>query len=176
MMQIYFKRQLSLFLLCISASVFGQNFFDLHPEIPKFVDNVNSTLTTLKAITLKNQEFLETMTDGGGELTGYFKGDKVVKITSWVGLSYGIEKYDFYYKGGDLYYVQENLDQFLYNAGTDQWDHSKTQVIYSGWYLFGEQFDLMTFGHDRFDLEEGDPEDKFKELSKEYVGLLIRKL
>ncbi len=29
---------------------------------------------------LENEEFLEQMTDNGGELTGYFKNEKLVKI------------------------------------------------------------------------------------------------
>jgi hypothetical protein len=30
--------------------------------------------TTLKKISLENEEFLENVPDGGGELTGFFKG------------------------------------------------------------------------------------------------------
>src|SRR5258706_8459542 len=53
---------------------------------------------TLSKKTLSDEEFLENQPDGGGELTGYYKNDTIVKITEWIGLSYGNRTREFYFK------------------------------------------------------------------------------
>src|SRR5438128_12113920 len=57
--------------------------------------------STMKPFTLDDPEdFLGQATDGGAELTGSFKNDKLVKIVFIVGVSYGEKMHEYYFKNG----------------------------------------------------------------------------
>ena len=74
------KLKILIFFLTISLSVaFGQAKEDKIIDIrEKFqIINQDSLYKTKKLI---NEQFLEKMTDGGGELTGYLKEGKICKI------------------------------------------------------------------------------------------------
>jgi len=89
---------------------------------------------TLKKITLEDEEFLEHATDGGGELTGYFRNNSLVKIVEWIGLSYGNRTREFYLKNNDLFFVFEKFEAFIQtDSGLD---HSKVKTIFTGRYYF----------------------------------------
>ena len=52
------------------------------------------------------------VTDGGQELTGYFKNGHIQKIAYSVGLSLGLQKYLYYFDGGELVHVYEEEDDY----------------------------------------------------------------
>lgn len=149
----------------------AQDFFDLHPEIPEFIKGIDNSLNQLEKVTLTNDEFVENVPDGGAELTSYTKNSQLVKIELWAGLSYGIERRDFYFRNGELYFIQEYFDQFNYDDEKGEWDRSETNMSYRGRYLFKEEFDLMTLGHHLFD-EEVDDRERLEEELARYVNIL----
>src|SRR5206468_6736312 len=74
----------------------GQTMSGQIKSIRKEFQVINSD-TTLKKVTLENEEFLgETIGDGGGELDGLFKDKAIKKIYLWLGLSNGIETKEYY--------------------------------------------------------------------------------
>ena len=73
--------------------------------------NINDD-SSLKVIKLETGEITEENPDGGIKLTGYFKDKELVKIHLWVGLSYGIRQFEYYFKKGNLIFVYEKEEDF----------------------------------------------------------------
>lgn len=90
-------------------------------------------------------------------------------------ISYGISKFNYYFKNDQLYFVDEIFDQFQYNEQTDKFDYDKTVQTFSGQYVFNQGFDYETLGHNRFENDELDPEQVLKEEATYYLKLLSTK-
>ena len=159
----------------MSASC-GQTNPDMVKEIRKEFQSINSD-TAYKKVTLENEEFLENMTDGGGELTGFFKGGQIKKIYRWVGLSNGNEITEFYFKNGQLIFVYEKFNSFVYDNKKEELDHSKTETTFEGRYYFNNKklIDLITTGHNRFENDAIDPEKTFLTEAMDNLKMLTTK-
>lgn len=118
---------------------------------------------------------MEQMTDGGGELTGYFTNGEIQKMEIRVGLSYGISEFEFFYKDSKLYFVLETFKQFMYNEETGSFNYSKTEQTFRGEYLFTNPFDYETLGHNRFENDEIDPEEVLRDEANNYLTILKKK-
>jgi hypothetical protein len=69
--------------------------------------------STMQSFTLDDPEdFLGQGTDGGAELTGSFKNDKLIKIVFTVGVSYGEKMREYYFKNGKLIFAYETEKDF----------------------------------------------------------------
>ena len=86
--------------------------------------------------TLDNDYFVShrDVTDGGQELTGYFINGQIQKIAYSVGLSFGLQKYLYYFERGELVYVSAEEDD--YPATNEGLDYEKTEPVFSGEYFF----------------------------------------
>ncbi len=65
-------------------------------SLAKWIEN-QKKLTT---IILNDRNFLDHISDGRAQLTGFYKDNILYKIVEWIGLSYGITT--------DIYYLWEN--------------------------------------------------------------------
>ena len=74
------------------------------------------------------------VTDGGQELTGYFKNGQIQKIAYNVGLSLGLQKYEYYFDRGELVYVSAEEDD--YPSTNEGLDYEKTELAFSAEYFF----------------------------------------
>ena len=95
--------------------------------------------TTLRKVTLENEEFLTNMTDGGGELTGFYKNKEIKKIHEWIGLSNGISIKEFYFDKGQLIFVYEKFNSFVFDDKKDEFDLTKIKTIFEGRYYFNNE-------------------------------------
>ena len=95
--------------------------------------------TTLRKVTLENEEFLSNMTDGGGKLTGFYKNKEIKKIYEWIGLSNGISIKEFYFDKERLIFVYEKFDSFVFDAQKNEFDFTKTKTIFEGRYYFSNK-------------------------------------
>lgn len=86
--------------------------------------------------TLENEEFLEQMTDGGGELKGYVKNGQLVKMLSWVGVSSCVYITEYYFDHEQLVFVQEQGLEFAYVDSTGSFDPAVQNVTMEGRYYF----------------------------------------
>ncbi|NOU60431.1 hypothetical protein [Marinifilum caeruleilacunae] len=127
---------------------------------------------------LTNEEFMDNMTDGGGELIGYYSNGQIEKVSLWVGLSYGISTYDYYFENETLIYVHETFKQFEYVDSTGSFNYSKTEQTYRGKYYFMNKvlYDYETTGHNRFESDEIDPEKVILEEVDSYIEKLMKRL
>ena len=109
---------------------------------------------TLSKKTLSDEQFLENQPDGGGELTGYYKNDTIVKIVEWIGLSYGNRTREFYFKKGQLFFVYEKFESFVIKDSTEgEIDHSSVTTTFEGRYYFNKDklIDQKILGKRTFD-------------------------
>ena len=120
-------------MLAVYISIAAQSKNSLVNEKRKTYDQINAS-SSLKKITLENEDFLETMTDGGGELVGYYNKDVLVKIKEWVGLSQGNRTRFYYFKDNQLFLVVEKFNAFVQKG--DGLDKSKTKTTFEGSYYF----------------------------------------
>jgi hypothetical protein len=95
--------------------------------------------TTLRKVALENEEFLTNMTDGGGELTGFYKNKEVKKIYEWIGLSNGISTKEFYFDKEQLIFVYEKFDSFVFDDKKHEFDLTKIKTIFEGRYYFNNE-------------------------------------
>jgi len=106
--------------------------------IRKKFETINKD-TTLRKVTLENEEFLTNMTDGGGELTGFYKNKEIKKIYEWIGLSNGISIKEFYFDKGQLIFVYEKFDSFVFDDKKNEFDLTKTKTVFEGRYYFSNK-------------------------------------
>jgi hypothetical protein len=156
--------------------IFGQSSFtERNPgtfEYIEYVDNLSDT--TL--VVLNNENFTSINYDGGSQLAGVFLNNKLIKIISWFGLSYGIISCEYYLKNEDLYFVSENFKGFKYDNKAEKFDYSEFDIFARGWYLFNS-FDLVdteSLGHWRFEDESLDPKETIISEFNDYLKLLIK--
>ncbi|MES1221470.1 MAG: hypothetical protein ABUT20_38575 [Bacteroidota bacterium] len=140
--------------MAVNPIATGQNISQKYPELIKRIKSINQDSSFEKVI-LYNEEFMNQMSDGGGELIGYFKNDEPQKIIKKIGLSYGIETFDYYFTNGSLIFIYETLNGFVYNDSLEKFDYTKTENNFIGRYYFknNKLFDSETTGHNRFDGE-----------------------
>ena len=99
------------------------------------------------SVYLENEQFLEHTPDGGGSLTAYLEKDEVVKITEWIGLSYGVTVHDFYFDKDALIFVNEKQEYFAVSvAGID---HERFDKAYQGHYFYQNE-DLIKYSDSGF--------------------------
>ncbi len=153
----------------------GQTKSEKVKSIRQVSQKINSD-TTLKTLTLENEDFFEQMPDGGGSLIGHFKNKSLLKITEWIGLSFGIKQFEYYFDKGKLIFVYATEKHFKYNDSLQQLDHDKLNVAYEGRYYFDKDklIETKTKGIGSWD----DPkalEQLFIEDAQKYYKLLISK-
>lgn len=123
----YMKTLFTLKVLFFSFFTFAQTSNANINKIRKIVEQINKdTAYTIK--TLDNEEFLEQMTDEGGQLTGYFKNRKLVKIIEWVGLSSCIDITEYYLQGGKLIFTYTKGSEYLYSDSLGTFDRNKLNM------------------------------------------------
>ena len=150
----------------------GERYHDLFAR----AENIDD-MHKLDSIILENDEFLDEMTDGGGELIGYFLGQKLVKIISKIGFSYGIETSEYYFESSDLFFVRETLEVFQFDDSLGVLNYEETEVNYVGEYIFNNErlIDLETLGHYLFEDDEIDIEKAIISMVSKYRLLIQNK-
>ena len=162
---------LSLMLLPILG--YAQNFRDEHKAVFEKVKQIDAQ-KGVKTVLLENEEVLDQITDGGAELTGFYKNGVLVKMKLKVYLSYGISTFLYYFSDGQLFFINEVFDQFSYDKRTDKFDHSSTERNFNGNYIFqnAKLHDYVTLGHNRFEDDAYDPEIVLLDEARRYQQLL----
>ena len=103
---------------------FGQKDNDKINKIRNAVEQINNDSTyTIKK--LDAEEFLEETTDNGGELSGYFKKGKLVKVVEWVGLSSCVIITEYYLQSDQLIFTYTQGRESPYIDSLQTFDNSK---------------------------------------------------
>ncbi|MCB0727771.1 MAG: hypothetical protein KDD00_09930 [Ignavibacteriae bacterium] len=134
--------------------------------------------TNLRSITLTNEEFLPDMTDGGGELTGFYNKNGIRKIYRSIGISYGVMITEFYYKKNKLIFIREKFNSYVFDEDTKSFDYTKINTTYSGSYYFhkGKIFNSTIKGNRNFEVSSTDIQNLLNIESDEAVKLISKSI
>jgi len=117
---------LTLTFFIFATLLFGQTENKVE-QIRKTVEHINrDTLYTIE--TLDNEQWMEHMTDGGGQLTGYFKNGQLVKIVERIGLSSCTSLYEYYLQDNVLLFVYGQEKVFAYEESTGSFDYTNQKT------------------------------------------------
>ncbi|HMS33395.1 MAG TPA: hypothetical protein PKC91_04845 [Ignavibacteria bacterium] len=135
-------------LLNFSKLTFAQSKEEIIERIREEIESIHLD-TALKSVTLQNEEFLENMTDGGGELTGFYKGKSINRIYRSIGISFGVGISEFYYKKNRLIFIREKFNSYVYDDSLGTADYTKLNTTYSAKHYFdnGRLIESSSTGH-----------------------------
>ena len=119
-------------ILALSAS--GQSRDEKYIAFIRKTFQETNSEQNLEQVRVENEELTDEVPDGGVTLTGFFKGENLLKIELWTGLSYGIYKIEYYFSGDSLIFVYATERHFRQSG--DTLDHSKVDLIFEGRYYF----------------------------------------
>jgi hypothetical protein len=170
---------LAILTIILPASVTGQNVNEKIRLIKSRFTSINQT-SDYQVVSLSHEDFLENMTDGGGQLQGYFRKDEIQKIFESVGLSYCMQTKEYYFWDNKLIFVYEKEVSFKMDSlGT--LDHSKVGPVFEGRYYFSDDklISTQTKGRKLMDdsvaLDSQTKEVQLLERARERIKLLISK-
>jgi hypothetical protein len=103
---------------------YAQDNNSIIDKIRHAVEQINKESGYSKKV-LNNEEFLEQTTDGGGQLTGYFKNGQLVKIKEWIGLSSCINITEYYLQSDKLIFTYTEGSDFAYNDSLNSFNPQK---------------------------------------------------
>jgi hypothetical protein len=160
-------------LLAILASSAYGHIPKKHADLLLEVRQINQD-TALQKITLTNAAFLENTYDGGGKLTGYYKNEKIQKISRTIGLSNGINIDDYYFENGQLVFIHSLFNAFVIDDHTRELNYNKTVTNFTGRYYFRNDklIDNESTGHSRFETNGMDVESALIAETKQNIILL----
>ncbi|MBK9193596.1 MAG: hypothetical protein IPO17_01130 [Flavobacteriales bacterium] len=107
--------------LCFGGSVDAQTDTSATTQIRRLVQEIDRS-KGYAVRTLENEEFLEQMTDGGGELTGLTRNGQLVTMTERVGLSSCVTIAEYYFENTELVFVSVQGSEFAYVDSTASFD------------------------------------------------------
>lgn len=127
--------------LALTTLLFGQTAQRI-AVVRKKVEVIN-TEKSYQIKKLDNDYFVSVKneaTDGGQELSGYYKNGKLKKIVYRVGLSYGKKTSEYFFSDDELIFVFEKQDQFAdikdQSNQVTGLDHTKLESVYTGRFYF----------------------------------------
>ncbi|WP_343746641.1 hypothetical protein [Chitinophaga sp.] len=160
-------------ILLTAMTVAAQN----KASIREAVGQINRD-STLKQVSLMNEDWMKEMSDGGGSLTGYYKNKLLVKAVRWIGYSSGVEVVEFYFKNNELIFVYEQSDVFYYDEKKGALRTDSLERNFEGRYYFfrKKMIDNTTLGHNRFEDDTLDPEKVWPKEAATCRRLLARRM
>ncbi len=162
----------SLFILntCPFAQTTDQKIKTIRAEFQKI--NRDSSL---QSITLDNPEdFLGEATDGGGELTGYFKNDSLRKMLLTVWISYGQIYQEYYFKKDQLIFVYETEKDFPVDSA-NQINHEKLTLAFEGRYYFDDDKLMRRVAEGSKRINDENEADNLLKNATQFMKLLVGK-
>lgn len=162
---------LALFLLFGISPVFAQQKNAVLSQIRKEFKATNNE-KGLKEIALNNEDFLDHMPDGGGKLTGLYKKSQLKKIICWIGLSYGTQSAEYYFKDNQLIFVFKAFDRFGYDNITNQLRYDTKKRNFEGRYYFNSGKLIEEISKGNRDDGQKDSESTLKKEADDYRNKL----
>lgn len=99
-----------------------------------------NTIKGLRVDSLDADRFLEQAPDNGATLTGYFKGDSLLKMVAWIGLSNQVVQRDYYCRDGRPFFILVTVTPYGYDPKCEAIDYDHPGKPYSfRYYLDGKR-------------------------------------
>lgn len=132
----------------------SQDILEKYPDVLSYKQEIDND-TTLRPVTLENEEFLEHI-DQGGELIGFYRDSFIVKVTTTLYYSHGKEIVNYYVaedKVVNLLLMEETFDMYPYDEDKGEFDYANAYRNFYGQYVFKDNklIDQISTGHNRFE-------------------------
>jgi hypothetical protein len=139
------------FAIAYCSVSYGQTKEGLIRNIRESFQKINND-KSLTIVKLQNEDIPGEKSDGGEELTGYFKEDTVCKIYDWIGLSFGVKQYEYFFGHGQLIFIYEIEKGFHIDDSLGTMDQTKLDLIFEGRYYLnnGKLIERKIKGQKRF--------------------------
>ncbi|RYY87035.1 MAG: hypothetical protein EOO15_12995 [Chitinophagaceae bacterium] len=85
-------------------------------------------LRDLRVVSLDAEEFLAANPDNGASLKGYFRGDTLLKIVEWIGLSDRVRQTEYFIQNGKLLFVYACENRYALQPDGQSIDHSRLEA------------------------------------------------
>lgn len=99
------------------AQTLTQKISNIRAEVQKINKGSGYKITTLS-----NEQFLDEMPDGGGELQGYYRNGELIKIVEKISLSSCIHITEYYLKNNKLIFAYTQGKEWFYNEQLNEFD------------------------------------------------------
>ena len=169
---------LALIFSFICSSACGQSKEDFTKRLND-IKTKYSTINQYKSyyvITIDDAEaFLGNSVDNGASLTGYFKGDTLVKIVESIGLSNKVLQNEYYLDEDKLFFVYATESNYEWNDSMQVFDYTKLKLHFSARYYFenGKLFDTILSDKNATSLTQNTAA-TFTSSIKKYISLLTK--
>jgi hypothetical protein len=166
------KTIFSILLLNIVVSVYSQDIPEKYPALRHSIQQTNHD-KTLQKIILTNEQVIDHTSDGGAELIGYYKNGKLKKITRTIGVSTGMETFNYYFENEKLIFIYELFNSLVPDS-SGALNYEKPETNFIGRYYFRDDklIDNETTGHNRFEDDAVDMEASLLAEAKESIARL----
>lgn len=136
---------------CVISNSFSQSKEAVIKRIRNSFQQINSD-RTLKTVKLENGDFLPDLADAGTSLTGYVKGDTIYKMNVWIGLSYCVRQYNYYFSNNRLIFIYESEKDFPEDSHGGL-NYNKLNLAFEGRYYLdkGKIIDMKIKGKKRME-------------------------
>ena len=163
----------------ISANLFGQGKEDFTKKLSDIrlkYSKIDSYKSYVLVVIDDAESFLEHATDNGAQLTGYFKGDSLLKVVEEAGLSNRYVQNKYYLENDKLFFVYSNDSSYKFDDSTETFDYSKLIFTSGGKYYFekGKLFHSILSNKDQQKTRDEDAVDFLASIRK-YIILLKAK-
>ena len=156
-------------LVCLNLHSQESNKNILH--IKKVFSEINSNKNLTK-IEMAGEDFLAETPDGGALLTGYFDHTSLLKITFWIGLSFGTQQIDYYFSHDSLLFAFVTERHFRIIRDSVDFEHKETVLEGRYYFVQDKLFERKVRGKGFWDKEQ---EKNLIPDSKSYFALLMEK-
>lgn len=167
-----------IFTLILTLTIQGHTLIDKYTEIQAEKVKIDHNKSQ-KSVTMVNEEFLEHLPDGGGELIGFYDlTGSVRKIEVTLYISHGVQEYSFYLKDETPFFIEDNFINFAWDEETSTFDYDRFDGGFHGTYIFldGHLIDNTGLGHNRFEDDQIDIEDTLKAECENYLQKIKKRL
>lgn len=141
----------------------------VHDEAALIDQNNNLFVKVLNSSKYRNE-----MTQGAGQLLGYYAGDKIVKIIERYGLSYGLVTFTYYFSNDELMLVHETEEGFIDMQNVADKDYSNVELVFESYYYFarGDLIQTVETGSRSVSTEFSRNPDWFMAVANENIKIL----
>lgn len=169
-------KNLTILLLILSSGSVNAQLSKQSKQIDSICKAIDKDVTLKKKV-YEQEEFMENVTDNGGELTVYYKGNVIYKITEWVGLSSYVVINTYYLQNNRLIFVKDEEYFYERNSTGETTGKLSKDSRFIGKYYFknGKLFDEESLGHNRFEDDKNNPEQEFNQSAKRFIQLFKSK-
>jgi hypothetical protein len=132
---------LTLFALITLTNAYGQDTKDKTAtisQIRQVFQQINGYKNYMVVTIDDSEAFLGHATDNGGSLKGYYKGDSLVKMMEWIGLSNRVVQNEYYFDKGKLVFVYSTNSRCKSNDKTGEIDCSTFIRVSTARYYFSK--------------------------------------